>query len=146
MPDQPTLLTLEERPADTVNDLFVAAQEANTALETAEIEYLKEEAWLREQRWRMESVEKNIALLVGAAKVDPSDSDSKPMFTNKETREAEVSRRLRQDPAHKELMAALLVAENAQAVRKIHIDKLGRDYSLARLRYEALTIGKRYEH
>jgi hypothetical protein len=146
MSDQPTLIDLEERPANTVEDLWSAAQEANAALETAELEYLTEEAWLRDQRWRLGKNEAQIMVKVNAAKVDPDDPESKPLFTNAAMRDAEVSRRKSEDPAYKELMAALLVAENAQAVRKIHIDKLGRDYSLSRLRYEALTIGKRYEH
>jgi hypothetical protein len=147
MPDeQPRLLDLEEKPAPTVEGLWDAANAANVALEEAELEYLKEEDWLRNQRWLIERNETNMMIRVSAEKVDPSDPNSKNVYTNDTQRKAEVFERLRRDPAHRELQAALNVAENAQAIRKIHIDKLGRDYSLAKLKFEALTIGKRYEH
>lgn len=144
--EQPKLIDLEEKPALTVEGLWLAADEANVALEAAELSYLQEEDWLKDQRWRIEKNETNMMIRVSAEKVDPADSNSKNVYTNDLQRKAAVSERLGKDPAHRELMAALIEAEKAQAIRKIHIDKLGRDYSLARLRYEAVAIGKRYEH
>lgn len=144
--DQPSLLQLEEKPAPTIEGLWNAADVANVALEAAELEYLREDDWVKTQRWRIEKNETNMMVRVSAEKVDPSDPNSKNLFTNDTQRKAEVFERLRQDPAHRELVAALNAAEGAQAIRKIHIDKLGRDYSLAKLKFEALAIGKRYEH
>ena len=145
MPEQPALLDLEERKL-TPEELWQAAQDASTAVEKEELAALEDAAWVRDQRYRLERLETNHTMNVFAAKVDPNDQDSKPLFTNDASRKAEVSRRLSEDPAYKEMMAALLAAEKNQAIRKILIDRLGRDYTLAKLRYEALLIGKRYEH
>jgi len=143
MPDQPNLIDLEVRDL-TPDGLWQAMQAASEALEAEQLAALDDADWLREQRYRVERLETNHTMNVFAAKVDPEDPDSKPLFTNAESRKAEVSRRLSNDPAYKELMAALLVAEKNQAVRNIHIEKLGRDFTASRLRYEALTIGKRH--
>lgn len=142
---QQTLLELEKRDL-TPEGLWQAAQDANVALEAAELEYLDSESWLRDQRYRIERNETNITIRVAAEKVNPEDADSKYVFTNETQRKAEVARRLSEDPQHREAMAALVANEKAQAIRKIHIDRLSRDYSLARLKFEAITIGKRYEH
>lgn len=146
MPDeQQTLLNLEKREL-TPDALWQAAQDASLAIETAELEILREEEWLREQRWRLERNEINMLIRVSAEKVDRADPDSKNVYTNDTQRKAAVSERLGKDPQHRELLAALTLAEKNQAVRKITLDRLGRDYTMAKLRYEALTIGKRYEH
>jgi len=145
MPEQqPNLLELEKREL-TTDELWQAMQAASEALEAEQLAALDDAEWIREQRYRVERRETNHTMNVFAAKVDPEDPDSKPLFTNESSRKAEVSRRLSNDPAYKELMAALLVAEKNQAVRNIHIEKLGRDYSSSKLRYEALLIGKRYQ-
>lgn len=143
--EQQTLIPLEER-AVSVEELWQAAQDASVELEQVELQQLENERWIRDQRSRIEKMQSNMMRRVTAMKVDPEDANSKPLFTNAQQREAEVSDRLNDDPQYRELLAALYTAEGAQAIRKIHVDKLGRDYSLARLRYEALTIGKRYEH
>lgn len=144
-PEQPPLLELEKRDLSP-EGLWQTAQDASAAVETAELEYLDSEDWLRDQRYRIEKNETNITIRVGAEKINPGDPDSKYVFTNETQRKAEVARRLSEDPQHREAVAALVANEKAQAIRKIHIDRLGRDYSLARLKFEALTIGKRYEH
>ncbi len=142
MSNQPALLELEQKPTASIDDLWNAADAANVALAAAEIAYLKAEEWIRGQRARLERIETNITLIVAAAKTP----DDKAMFTNDTQRKAEVGRRLSDNPEYRTEMTALVAAEGEQAVRKIHIDKLGRDYSLAKLRFEALAIGKRYEH
>jgi hypothetical protein len=144
MPDeQPKLLDLEEKPAPTVEGLLRVAQEASAEIEKTELALVEEEKWLNTQRYRLEQMEANITRIVAAAKVDPDDPDSKPLFTNDVARKAEVSRRLAQDPAHKEALAALVVAETEQKIRRIHLDKLNRDYAMAKLNYAAITLGRR---
>lgn len=133
MPDQPTLLTLEERPADTVEGLLRLASETSTAIFEAEKESLESSAWIRDQRWRLEKLEAQITVKVSIARVDPDDSDSKPLFTNDTSRKAEVSRRLSEDPAYKELIAALLVAETEQQVRRLTIERLAREFQIGKL-------------
>lgn len=144
MPEQPPLLELEAKSGSTVEDLLRIAEDASAAIEAAELEFLDAAGWIRDQRWRMERLETQTQVKVNAAKVDPDDPESKPLYTNDAMRKAEVSRRLSEDPSHKELMAALNVAEAEQQVRRIHIEKLTRDYQLARLAVEAIFVGKRY--
>lgn len=141
--DQPALLDLETKPPNTVEDLLRVAQEASAAIEKTELQILEEEAWTREQRWRLERLESQTTVKVSAAKVDPEDPESKPMFTNAAMREAEVARRLSEDPSHKELIAALMTAETEQKKRRIHIDRLNRDYAMAKLNYAAITLGRK---
>lgn len=133
MPDQPTLLTLEQRPASTVEDLLRVASETSGAIFDAEKEYLEDAAWVRDQRFRLERIETNITIIVGAAKVDPEDPDSKMLYTNDVSRKAEVSRRLSEDAAYKEAMAALLVAETNQQIKRLKIERLTRDFQIAKL-------------
>lgn len=143
MPDQPTLIELEQKPTNTVEDLMRVAQEASAAVESEEMAALDDAAWIRDQRFRLERLETNHTMNVFAAKVDPDDPDSKSLYTNDTSRKAEVSRRLSNDPAHKEMLAALLVAEKNQAVRKIHIERLQRDYAMAKLNFAALSLGRK---
>jgi hypothetical protein len=133
MSDQPNLLTLEERPEDTVEGLLRLASETSTAIFEAEKESLESSAWIRDQRWRLEKLEAQITVKVSAAKVDPEDPESKYLFTNADSRKAEVSRRLSEDPAYKELMAALLVAETEQQVRRLTIERLAREFQTLKL-------------
>jgi len=140
--EQQSLLKLEERNL-TPDGLWQAAQDASAAVEAEELAALEDAAWIRDQRYRIERLETNHTMNVFAAKVDPNDPDSKSLFTNEGMRKAEVSRRLSNDPAYKELMAALLVAEKNQAVRKLHIERLLRDYQLAKLMFQFFAIGKR---
>lgn len=143
-PEQQELLKLEERQL-TKDELWQTMQDANLAIEAAELEILQEEKWLKDQRWRIERNKSNMLIRVSAEKIDPSDPN-RNLYTNDTQRTAAMNERLGQDPQFRELLAALDVAENNQAIRKIHLDRLGRDYTGAKLRYEALTIGKRYEH
>lgn len=143
MPDQPTLIDLEQEPPNTVEDLLRVAQEASAAVEAEEMAALDDAAWVRDQRFRLERLETNHTMNVFAAKVDPDDPDSKSLYTNDTSRKAEVSRRLSNDPAYKEMLAALLVAEKNQAVRKIHIERLQRDYAMAKLNFAALMLGRK---
>lgn len=145
MPDQPKLLDLETKEL-SIDALWDAVQTASGELKAEQLAALEDVDWIRDQKYRIERLETNHTMNVYAAKADPDDADSKPLFTNEAMRKAEISRRMSIDAAYKELMAALLAVERRQAIRSIHIEKLGRDYSTSKLRYEALTIGKRYEH
>lgn len=140
--EQPKLLDLEERKI-TPDELWQAAQDASAAVEKEELALLEDAAWIRDQRFRLERLETNHTMNVFAAKVDPNDAESKPLFTNDTSRKAEVSRRLSADPAYKEMMAALLTAEKNQSVRKIRIDRLLREYQMSKLAYQYLAIGRR---
>lgn len=139
---QATLLHLEEREL-TPDELWKAAKDASDAVEKEEMAILEESAWVRDQRFRIERMETNHTMNVFAAKADPRDPDSKALFTNDTSRKAEVSRRMSEDPAYKEAMAALLVAEKNQAIRKIHLDRLLRDYQLQKLMFQFFAIGRR---
>ena len=141
-PQQQELLHLEERPV-SVEELWQAAQDASNEREREEMAALEDDRWLRDQRGRLERIEVSVTLIVAAAKINPEDPESKSMFTNDVQRKAEVAHRLRENPDYKEAMAALLTAETNQAVRRIHIERLQRDYSLSKLRYAAITLGRK---
>lgn len=141
MPDeQQKLLDLEEKPPNTVEDLLRVAQEASAEIEAEEVKaYLEDEQWIRDQRYRLERLETNHTMNVFAAKVDPKDADSKPLFTNEAMRKAEVGRRLSADPAYQEQMAALMVMEKNQKLRRI-------SYRQADQRLPACTFSLRCRH
>lgn len=130
---QPDLLKLEERPANTVEDLLRAAQEASAAIERAELEVLAEEQTLGDLRRDLERIETNVTIRIAALKVDPEDPESKFQYTNDVQRKAAVARTLERDQDYRAAMSAMVAAETAQKARRIHIQRLERDFQVVKL-------------
>lgn len=119
--------------------LLSAAHEASEAIEREEILYIENERAIREHRNRADTLEARITAEVSREK----DEKDKPVYSNDTLRKAEVSLRLSNDPAHRDAVRDFAQAEGEQRIRRVRIEKLSRDYSLARLSFEALTIGRR---
>lgn len=126
--------TLHQR-ADAA--LLSAAHEASEAIEREELLYIESERAIREHRNRADTLEARITAEVSREK---DDGTGKPVYSNDTLRKAEVSLRLSNDPAHRDAVKDFAQGEGEQRIRRVRIEKLTRDYSLARLSFEALTL------
>lgn len=119
-------------------ELMGAAHEASEAVEREELAFLDHERAMSALRERVSTIESRIMAEV----VRERDGD-KMAFTNESARKAEHSLRLSNDPSHRDAVRGLAEAIQEQGVREIRIKKLLRDYALAKLSYESLTLGRR---
>lgn len=120
------------------NELLGAAHEASEAIEREEMAVLDHEKLLSTLRDRVSTIESRIMAEVAREK-----DGAKFAFSNDTQRKAEYSLRLSNDASHRDAVRALGEAIHEQGVREIRIKKLLRDYALARLAFEALTLGRR---
>lgn len=120
------------------SELLGAAHEASEAVEREEMLTLDAEKHLAALRDRVSTIESRIMAEVAREK----DGD-KPAFSNDTQRRAEHALRLSDDPSHRDAVRGLAEAIYEQGVREIRIKKLFRDYALAKLAFEALTLGRR---
>lgn len=120
--------------------LLSAAHEASEAVMAEELAYIDAERVIREHRNRADTIESAVTAQVSREKDEES---GKPVYSNDALRKAEVSLRLANDNEHRDCVRDFLQAEGEQRIRRVKIEKLARDYSLARLSFEALTIGRR---
>lgn len=118
--------------------LLSAAHEASEAVEREEILYIENERAIREHRNRADTLEARITAEVSREK----DEKDKPVYSNDTLRKAEVSLRLSNDPAHRDAVKDYAQGSADQSIRKIRIEKLTRDYQLAKLSFTALTLGR----
>lgn len=123
-----------------VQESLHAAHFASEAIETEEMAYIEAERGLARTRDQVSNLETGV--LAGVSR-EKDEITGKPVFTNDVQRKAETSERLRDHKAYREAVSKLAEAEHEQRLRRIKIDKFSRDYSLARLAFEALSIGRR---
>ncbi len=122
------------------NELLSAAHEASEAIEREEMLYIENERVIREHRNRADTIEASVAAQVSREK---DEETGKVAYSNDTLRKAEVAMRLNGDNAHRDAVRAFAEAEGEQRIRRVRIEKLTRDYNLARLSFEALTLGRR---
>lgn len=123
-----------------LQELLSAARDASDAVESEELVAIEVERTLREQRDHVVNIEAGIAAQVSREK---DDDTGKPVFSNDIQRKAEVAERLANHNVYRDAVRNLAETETEQRVRKVRIDKLSRDYSVAKLAFEGIAIGRR---
>lgn len=122
-----------------LQEILNGAKEASEAVETGELVAIETERTIRELRDRVANIEMSIAAIVSREK----DDKDKPLFSNETARKAEAAERLADNAVYRDAVRDLSEVEAEQRVRKIRIEKLARDYSLAKLMVEVIGIGRR---
>lgn len=123
----------------SLDELMEAAYAASDAVEREENAFLDTEKILRDHRNRAEIIEARITAEVSREK----DGNDKAVFSNDIQRKAEVSLRLSNDSSYRDALRMQLESETEQRVRRFKIEKLLRSYSLNKLAFTALTLGRR---
>lgn len=121
------------------SELLGAAHEASEAIEREELAYIETERVIREYRNRADTIEARVAAEVSRER----DDGGKSVYSNDTLRKAEVAMRLDRDNAHRDAVRAYMETEGEQRIRRVRIEKLTRDYQLAKLAFTALTIGRK---
>jgi hypothetical protein len=128
------------------DELLSAAHEASEAVEAEELLYLDFERVLREARSRVDVIEARTAAAINRERDDEAKKPgARPAlkFSNDAQRKSELALRLGNDSSYRDAVRGLAEAETEQRVRRIKIEKLLRTYSLAKLSFEALCLGRR---
>lgn len=129
-----------ERIHDAALELIKASRASSQQIEAEELLYLQESRGMQQLRDQVSNIELGMMAQVAGAK----DDMGKPVFSNDALRKAEVSERLQNLGPYREANRQLGDAINAQAIREIRIKKLNRDFSIQKLAYEGLVLGRRY--
>lgn len=123
-----------------LQELLAAAKDASEVMESEELVAIEVERTLREQRDHVANIEAGIAAQVSREK---DEETGKPVFSNDLQRKAEVAERLAEHNVYRDAVRSLAETEGEQRVRKIRIEKLSRDYSIAKLAFEVIGMGRR---
>lgn len=123
-----------------LQELLTAAKEASEVMESEELVAIEVERTLREQRDHVANIEAGIAAQVSREK---DDATGKPVFSNDLQRKAEVAERLAVHNVYRDAVRSLAETEGEQRVRRIRIEKLSRDYSISKLAFEVIGMGRR---
>jgi hypothetical protein len=121
-----------------VLELLTGAYSASEEIERQEVAYIQAEKGIFTHRKRAETIEAATMAQVAREK----DGD-KLRFSNDLQRKSQLAIRLDADNSYRDEMRAVAETESEQRTRRVRIEKLTRDYTLSKLAYEGVAIGRR---